>query len=151
MLPYLLAFVLLGMYSFPAENQAKAHMKSAETLLKDGKPIEAYQEADAAVRLEPNNKKYREKLTQISRAASQLAEAKARERMGSDPQDARTWLEAALRYDPSNLSASKTLSALELLISEISKKADQVRELLDSGKLFEGEADLPPVFGPVIS
>src|SRR5690349_11210266 len=117
MLPYLLAFVLLGMYSFPpAENQAKVHMKSAETLLKDGKPFEAYQEADAAVHLDPNNKKYREKLSQIGHAASQLAEAKARERMGSDPQDARTWLEAALRYDGSNLSASQALSILELQV-----------------------------------
>ena len=141
MLPYLLAFVLLGMYSFPpAENQAKVHMKSAETLLKDGKPFEAYQEADAAVHLDPNNKKYREKLSQIGHAASQLAEAKARERMGSDPQDARTWLEAALRYDGSNLSASQALSILELQVSEASKKADQVKGLLDSGKLSEGEA-----------
>lgn len=141
MLPCLLAFLVLGMYSFPpGDNQAKAHMKSAETLLKDGKAFEAYQEADAAVHLDPNNKKYREKLSQIGHSASQLAEAKARERMGTDPQDARTWLQAALRYDPSNLSASQTLSVLELQLNEASKKADQVRELLDSGKLSEGEA-----------
>jgi hypothetical protein len=146
MLPYLLAFVLLGTYSFPpGDNPAKAHMKSAETLLKEGKAFEAYQEAYAAVHLDPNNKKYREKLSQIGHAASQLAETKARERMGSDPQDARTWLQAALRYDASNLSASQALSALELQLNEASKKADQVKVLLDSGKLSEGETLLDSI------
>jgi tetratricopeptide (TPR) repeat protein len=140
MLAFLLVVVLLGTYRLPPENQAKTHIKSAETLLKEGKPFEAYEEADSAVRLDPNNKKYHEKLTQIGRAASQVAEAKAREKMGSDPQEARTWLKAALRYDPSSLSASQALSALELLISETSKKADRVKELLDAGKLSEGEA-----------
>src|ERR1700737_1068539 len=139
MIPFLLVFVLLTPSGFPPENQAKTHIKNAEALLKDGKPFEAYQEADAAVHLDPNNKKYHEKLNQIGRAASQMAEAKGREKMASDPQDARTWLQGALRYDPSNLSASQALSAFQLLLTEVSKKVQLAKSYLDAGKLSDAE------------
>ena len=139
MIPFLSMFVLLSASGFPPENQAKNHIKNAETLLKNDKPFEAYQEAAAAVRLEPNNKKYHERLIQIGRAASQVAEAKAHEKMASDPQDARTWFEAAIRYDPSNRSASQALSAFELFLTEVSKKAQLVKEYLDAGKLPDAE------------
>jgi hypothetical protein len=139
MISFALVFVLLSASSFPPENQAKTDMKNAEMLLKDGKPFEAYQEANVAVHLEPKNKKYYEKLLQIGRAASLLAEAKAREKMASDPQDARTWFEAALRYDPSNLSASQALSAFKLLLAEVSTKVQLGREYLDNGKLRDAE------------
>ncbi len=59
--------------------------------------------------------------------------------MASDPQNARTWLESALKYDPSNLSASQALSAFKLLLTEVSKKAELVKEYLDAGKLSDAE------------
>ena len=58
MIPFLLAFFLLSPPGFPSQNEAKTHIQTAENLLKDGKPIEAYREADLAVWLEPKNKKY---------------------------------------------------------------------------------------------
>jgi S1-C subfamily serine protease len=137
MIPFVLLFVLLSTPTpnVPADNDAKNHMKKAETLLKNGTPFEAFQEAISAVKLEPNNKKYQQKLSQIRRAASQMAESKAREKMPTDPQDAHTWLQTALQYDPSNLSASQALEALELQLAEVSKKAKIVEKYLDEGNL----------------
>jgi hypothetical protein len=48
MIHFLLMLVFLSSLGFPAENQAKTHIKKAETLFKNGKPFEAHVEADAA-------------------------------------------------------------------------------------------------------
>jgi tetratricopeptide (TPR) repeat protein len=144
MFPFLLMFISLTA-SFPSQNQAKEHIAKAEALAKSGKFFEAYQEADAAVQLEPNNKKYNEKLLQIGRTASKAAEVKAAEKMTSDPQEARTWLQAALRYDPSNVTASQSLRAFELRLQNISQKVWRAKAFLDVGRLPDAEIILDSI------
>jgi hypothetical protein len=134
MSPFLLMFIFLSA-SFPSQNDAKNHIAKAEALAKNGKSFEAYPEADSAVHLDPNNKK----LLQIGRAASQAAEVKAAEKMTSDPQEARTWVQAALRYDPSNVSASQSLRSFELRLQDISQKVWRTKAYLDVGRLPDAE------------
>lgn len=145
MIPFLLALLLLSPSAPPADSQAKAHMKSAQELLNASKPVEAYQEATAAVNLEPNNKKYREKLIQIGQAASRFVEGQAREKMTTDPTPVRALLQDAIRYDPSNSSAVQELNAFDMKLIEVFSKTQEVNSLLDAGKLVDAETILDSI------
>jgi S1-C subfamily serine protease len=144
-IPFLLALLLLSSSASPADSQAKAHMKSAQNLLNANRPVEAYQEATAAVNLEPNNKKYHEKLVQIGQAASKLLEAQARDKMKTDPTAVRALLQDAVRYDPSNTSAAQELNAFNMQLIEVFGKTQQVKILLDAGKLVDAQTILDSI------
>jgi hypothetical protein len=137
MILLLLTLLLIDPGSRSAVDQPKTHMKRAEELLKEGKPIEAYQEAKTAVTEEPNNKKFRQKLAQIGQLASKVLETKARAKMETEPQAVRALLHEALECDPSNSSADQALTDFDAKVFDASTKSKQVRELLDSGRLTE--------------
>src|ERR1700737_4556554 len=117
-------------------------MKNAENLLKAGKPLEAYEEANIAATIEPTNKKYAEKPMKIGEAASKFVEAQAHEKMETDPNGFQSLLREALRYDPSNASAKSALNAFNARLKEVQEKAERAILLLDLGKLTEVEAIL---------
>jgi S1-C subfamily serine protease len=141
----LLLFVLFfNPPNSPTEDHAKARMKNAEALLKAGKPVDAYEEANIAATIEPTNKKYAEKLRKIGEAASKFVEAKARANM-ADPNTFQSLLREALRYDAANESAKSALNAFNSRLKEVQEKAQEAILLLDSGKLTEVEAILDSI------
>jgi S1-C subfamily serine protease len=142
---FLLALLLFSPSSFPADDHAKARMKNAENLMKEGKPVEAYEEANLAVTIEPSNKKYHEKLAEIGQAASRVVEAQAREKLKTDPQSVRALLQDALRYDPSNIGATQALRTFDAQLIDVSGKAQQARRFLDEGKLAEAQTLLDSI------
>lgn len=145
MIPFLLFLLLLNSPHSPAEDHAKARMKNAENLLKAGKPLDAYEEANIAATIEPANKKYAEKLRKIGEAASKFVEAKAHANMETDPNAYRTLLREALRYDRSNVSAQNALNAFDARLKEVQEKAEGAILLLDSGKITEVEMILDSI------
>src|SRR5579862_2777721 len=109
--------LLLSGQSLLAADDAKVYFKAGEDLLAGGKPFEAYQDLQAASRLQPLNRKYASKLQEAGKLASSHADTLGQEALQKDLKEAKQWFEAAIRYDSSNAVALQHLKDLDRSIS----------------------------------
>src|SRR6266498_4176667 len=80
----------------------KERFREAERLVKEGNLYGAFEEYQGAATAEPNNKKYLEKLTNISKVVSANALSNGIRQMAVAPDKAVDWLQRALRYSSAN-------------------------------------------------
>jgi tetratricopeptide (TPR) repeat protein len=142
--------LLCSAYTVVAADEASSSFKMGGYSLKAGNVFAAYQMFEAAARLEPANRKYSSKLREVGKLASIRAESIAHDYMDKKPsivdrtplKEAKTWFEAAIKYDPSNSSASKALADLNASISAAAQSARQVTEAVKLGNAVNAEGAL---------
>jgi len=118
--------ILFAASAVEAINYAKVYFAEGNKLLAAGKPVEAYQEFQAALKVEPSNHKFQAKLVEAGKLAAADVDKRGEAALAINLQEAKTCFEAALKYDPANESASQHLSALDLRISDARETAKKI-------------------------
>ncbi|HLG13185.1 MAG TPA: hypothetical protein VJH03_01510 [Blastocatellia bacterium] len=134
-------FIVLMSHGVTVRGQMrpKDHYKDGEKLLKQNQVYDAFQEFSQAAKLEPANKKYQTKLTEVGKVASVRAEAEARQEANVRPHMILLWLRRAVEYDPSNASAAEWLIRVRNDVDRASRKAAEAQDALNRGDLQVAE------------
>jgi len=138
----LVTLCLICVCALRATDQSKAYFKAGEQALAAGNTFEAYDDFQAAVYLQPSNRKYIAKKQEAAKLASARADDLGQTQLAKDIKEAKTWFEAALKYDPGNATASQHLAELNRTISEARDKAVNAIRKLKTGEVVAAEQDL---------
>jgi tetratricopeptide (TPR) repeat protein len=136
------ATLLSSLPAVNAANDAKSYFKSGDKLLKAGQVFEAYKDLETAVQRDPSNRKYHAKLQEAAKLASARTESLARDASNKDFAQVKTLFEGALRYDPTNSSASQGLAELNAKVSSASSVARQTLDAIERGDTEHAEGIL---------
>jgi len=124
---------------------ASEHFKQGERLLKQGKTYEAFDEFELAAKSEPSKKKYESKLIEVGKVASSNALSTGMSKMSVAPHEALAWLQKAVRYDGSNLTAVQMLAVVNKNILSAAETCKRAQALLDGGNLTAARETAKPL------
>ena len=113
----------------------KDHYKKGERLLKQDLVYEAFEEFNQAARLDPNDKKYQRKMSEVGKVASVRVEAEANQQLNVNPVKAEALLKRSVEYDQANSTAVELLTKVRNSIDAARGKLSAAHLALDVGDL----------------